>query len=110
MDAPDRPWMVSADGLVVTVRLTPKADRDSIDGIAHLSDGRSVLKARVSAAPSDGEANDALARLLAQTLRLAPSNTTLIGGAASRVKRMLIKGDVAAVVAALEQIREVAAR
>ena len=110
MDAGDRPWAVSADGLVVTVRLTPKAGRDSIDGIAHLSDGRTVLKARVSAAPSDGEANGALTRLLAQTLRIAPRNITLIGGAASRVKRMLIKGDVAAVVAALEQIREVAAR
>jgi uncharacterized protein YggU (UPF0235/DUF167 family) len=43
-------------------------------------------------------------------LRIAPRNITLIGGAASRIKRMLIKGDVAAVVAALEQIREVAAR
>jgi uncharacterized protein len=110
MDAADRPWVVSADGLIVTVRLTPKAGRDSIDGIVDLSDGRTVLKARVSAAPTDGEANGALTRLLAQTLRIAPSNITLIGGAASRVKRMLIKGDVAAVVAALEQIREVAAR
>ncbi len=110
MDEGDRPWVVSADGLIVTVRLTPKAGRDSIDGIAHLSDGRTALKARVSAAPSDGEANGALSRLLAQTLRIAPRNITLIGGTASRVKRMLVKGDVAAVVAALEQIREVAAR
>ena len=110
MDAPDRPWVVSADGLVVTVRLTPKAGRDSIDGIVHLSDGRAVLKVRVSAAPTEGEANDALTRLLAQTLRIAPRHVTLIGGTASRIKRMLIKGDVAAVVAALEQIREVAAR
>jgi uncharacterized protein len=110
MDAADRPWVVNADGLIVTVRLTPKAGRDSIDGIAYLSDGRTVLKARVSAAPSDGEANGALTRLLAETLRIAPRNITLIGGAASRVKRMLIKGDVAAVAAALEQIREVAAR
>jgi uncharacterized protein (TIGR00251 family) len=110
MDAADRPWVVSADGLILTVRLTPKAGRDSIDGIVHLSDGRTVLKARVNAAPSDGEANGALTRLLAQTLRIAPRDITLIGGAASRVKRMLIKGDVAAVVAALEQIREVAAR
>jgi uncharacterized protein YggU (UPF0235/DUF167 family) len=110
MDAADRPWVVSADGLIVTVRLTPKAGRDSIDGIVHLSDGGTVLKARVSAAPSDGEANGALRRLLAQTLRIAPSNITLIGGTASRIKRMLVKGDVAAVVAALEQIREVAAR
>ena len=110
MDVPDRPWVVSVDGLVVTVRLTPKAGRDSIDGIAHLSDGRSALKARVTAAPSDGEANSALTRLLAQTLRIAPSNITLIGGAASRVKRMLIKGDVRAVLTALEEFREVAAR
>jgi uncharacterized protein len=110
MDAGDRPWVVSADGLIVTVRLTPKAGRDSIDGIVRLSDGRTVLKARVSAAPSDGEANGALTRLLAQTLRIASGNITLIGGTASRIKRMLIKGDVAAVVAALEQIREVAAR
>jgi uncharacterized protein len=110
MDAADRPWVVCADGLIITVRLTPKAGRDSIDGIVNLSDGRAVLKARVNAAPTDGEANGALTRLLAQTLRVAPSNIALIGGAASRVKRMLIRGDVAAVVAALEQIREVATR
>ena len=90
MDAADRPWVISAEGLLVTVRLTPKAGRDSIDGIARLSDGRTALKARVSAAPSDGEANGALARLLAQTLRVAPSNITLIGGEASRIKRVLI--------------------
>ena len=106
----DKPWAISADGLVVTVRLTPKAGRDSIDGVAHLSDGRTVLKARVSAAPSDGEANGALTRLLAQTLRVAPRDIALIAGTTSRLKRMLIKGDVHAIVAALEEIRELAAR
>jgi len=106
----DRPWALSADGLVVTVRLTPKAGRDSIDGIVRLSDGRAVLRVRVAAAPSEGEANGALARLLAQTLRVAPRDVTLIGGTTSRIKRVLIKGDVDAVVAALEAFREVAAR
>jgi uncharacterized protein (TIGR00251 family) len=110
MDAGDRPWAVSADGLVVTVRLTPKGGRDSIDGIAHLSDGRSVLKARVRAAPSDGEANAALMRLLAQTLGVAPRDITLGGGATSRVKRMLIRGDVRAALVALERIGEAAAK
>ncbi|HMA75188.1 MAG TPA: DUF167 family protein [Xanthobacteraceae bacterium] len=110
MDAGDSPWAVCADGLVVTVRLTPKAGRDSIDGIGHLSDGRSVLKARVSAAPSDGEANAALTRLLAQTLRIAPREIALVGGASSRIKRMLIKGDTRTVVAALEQIRAASAQ
>lgn len=106
----DRPWAASADGLVVTVRLTPRAGRDSIDGIVRLSDGRSALRARVAAAPTGGEANSALARLLAQTLGVARRDVTLVGGGTSRVKRMLIKGDACAVGAALGEIREVAAK
>lgn len=110
MDVGGRPWAVSAEGLVVTVRLTPKGGRDSIDGITRLSDGCSVLKARVSAAPSDGEANDALARLLAKTFRVALRDIALVGGAASRIKRILFKGDQSAVIAALERIREATAK
>ena len=106
----DKPWVLSADGLVVTVRLTPKAGRDSIDGIMRLSDGRTVLRARVAAAPSEGEANRALAHLIAQTLRVAPRDVTLVGGETSRIKRMLIKGDVRVVATALEKIGEAAAR
>jgi uncharacterized protein (TIGR00251 family) len=106
----ERPWAVSADGLVVTVRLTPKGGRDAIDGIEHLADGRCVLKARVRAAPSDGDANAALVRLLAQTLRVAPREIALVGGATARVKRLLIKGDVDAAAAALERIGEAAVK
>jgi len=102
--AVERPWMVSAAGLIVTVRLTPKGGRDSIDGVARLADGSSVLKARVSAAPTDGNANDALTHLLAQELRIPPRDITLVSGATSRIKRLLIKGDAHAVAAALERI------
>jgi uncharacterized protein len=101
-----KPWSASAEGLVVTVRLTPKGGRDSIDGIVRLSDGSTVLKVRVAAAPTEGAANDALIRLLARNLHVAPRDVTLIGGATSRVKRMLIKGDSNAVAAALEEILE----
>jgi uncharacterized protein len=106
----DKPWAPSAEGLIVTVRLTPKAGRDSIDGVIRLADGRAVLKARVSAAPSEGEANTALAHLIAKTLRVAPRDVTLVGGASSRIKRILIKGDVRSVATALEKIGEAAAR
>ena len=106
----DKPWAPSADGLVVTVRLTPKAGRDSIDGMTRLSDGRAVLRVRVSAAPSEGAANSALAQLIAKTLRVAARDVTLVGGATSRIKRILIKGDVGWVAAALEKIGEAAAR
>ncbi len=61
----DEPWRPTPDGIVVTCRLTPKGGRDAIDGVARLSDGTSVLLARVRAAPEDVRANEALRALLA---------------------------------------------
>jgi uncharacterized protein len=101
---------VSADGLVVVVRLTPKGGRDAIEGIEHLADGRAVLKARVRAAASEGEANNALVRLLARTLDVAPREVALVGGATSRIKRLLVRGDARAAAATLERVRGAAAK
>ena len=86
------------------VRLTPKGGRDSVDGIEQLADGRSVLKARVRAAASDGEANEALVRLMAKTLDVPPRDVTLAAGATSRIKRLAIAGEPAKLAAALERI------
>ena len=97
-------WSAAPDGVVVTVRLTPKGGRDSIDGIETLSDGRAVLKARVRAAPSEGEANAALGRILAKALGVPPRDVAIVGGATSRIKRVKILGDAAALCAALEKI------
>lgn len=91
-------------GLAVSIRLTPKGGRDAIDGIEQLADGRAVLKVRVRAAPSEGAANEALIRLIAQTLDVAARQVTLTGGASARVKRLRIEGDSAALAAALEKI------
>jgi uncharacterized protein (TIGR00251 family) len=100
------PWEVSPDGLFVRVRLTPKGGRDAIDGVESLADGRSVLKARVRAAPTDGEANTALLRLIAKTLDVAARDVNLTAGATARIKRILIHGDAAALAARLERILE----
>ena len=62
------PWRVAPDGLMLVVRVTPKGGRDAIDGIADLADGSSVLKVRVRAAASEGEANAALMQVLARAL------------------------------------------
>ena len=99
-----RPWTPAADGIVVSVRLTPKGGRDSIDGVDTLADGAVVLKARVRAAPSEGEANAALCRLLAKALDVPPSRVDVVGGATSRVKRVKVTGDPRALGAALEKI------
>ena len=97
------PWSAVPDGIMLTVRLTPKGGSDAIDSIETTADGRAVLKARVRAAPSDGEANAALVKLLARALGVAPRAVELIAGDTARVKRLKILGDTAALGAALEK-------
>jgi len=102
--AASRPWSAVAGGVALAVRLTPKGGRDAIDGIELLADGRSVLKARVRAAPSEGEANTALLRLIAKAVGVPPRDVTLSAGATARVKRLTVSGDGPTLAAALEKI------
>jgi uncharacterized protein len=101
-----RPWVVAADGVMVTVRLTPKGGRDAIEGVDTLADGSVVLKARVRAVPSDGAANAALLALVAKALDVAPRRVSLAGGATARIKRVKITGDGAALAASLAKIAD----
>ncbi len=96
-----RPWKAAPDGLLLTVRATPKGGRDAIDGIERLSDGNTVLKARVRAAPADGEANTALIRLIARAAGVAPSTVSLVRGGTGRIKVFRLAGNAAALAAAL---------
>jgi uncharacterized protein YggU (UPF0235/DUF167 family) len=99
-----RPWSAVAGGVALAVRLTPKGGRDAIDGVELLADGRSVLKARVRAAPSEGEANTALLRLIAKAVGVPPRDVTLAAGATARIKRLMIAGEPPTLIAALEKI------
>jgi uncharacterized protein (TIGR00251 family) len=101
---PPPPWSLDPGGLTLAVRLTPKGGRDSIEGIESLADGRSVLKARVRAAPSEGEANAALLALIAKSLRIPVRDVTLVAGATSRIKRVRIAGGGPSLLAALEKM------
>ena len=68
------------------VRLTPKGGRDSVQGWTKDSDGKRYLRARVSAPPEDGKANEALISLLAKALRVGKSKVRIVSGAQSRIK------------------------
>jgi uncharacterized protein len=98
------PWVVAPGGIVLTVRLTPKGGRDAIDGVEQMSDGRAVLKVRVRAVPSEGEANAALVKVMAGALGVAPRAVALLSGATARIKRLKIDGDAAALTATIEKI------
>jgi uncharacterized protein len=81
-------WIQPASGgCVVNVRVIPRASKNHIQGV--LGD---ALKVRLQAPPVDGKANDALARFLADTLRLPARNISLLSGETGRNKRILLIG------------------
>lgn len=97
----ETPWRATPTGLAVRVRLTPKGGRDALDGIERLSDDSRVLKARVRAAPENGEANAALEHLLAKTCGIARSRASVTSGPTSRIKTVSLYGDAETLAAAL---------
>jgi uncharacterized protein (TIGR00251 family) len=70
----------------LAVRLTPRGGADRIEGWSEDAAGRRFLKVRVSAPPSDGEANSALLKLLARALRSSASSLAIVSGASGRLK------------------------
>jgi uncharacterized protein len=87
------PWTITADGLIIHIRLTPKAAYDGLDGIEQTSDGRHILKIRLRALPSEGEANKALCSFIAKLCKRPKSAVSLLHGGKSRYKTIHIAGD-----------------
>ena len=88
-------WRPSATGLEIAVRVTPRASRDVL-----AAGTQEHFAARLAAPPVEGAANAALVPLVAKTFGVAKRDVTLIAGETSRLKRLSIVGDGAA----LEQI------
>ena len=88
-----QPFHITPDGVRLAVRLTPRAGRDGVDGVALSPDGSAHLKLRLAAPPVEGAANAALIAFLAKALDLRKSDITLVAGDKSRLKRLAIAGD-----------------
>ncbi|MER0237384.1 DUF167 family protein [Fulvimarina sp. MAC8] len=86
----------SAAGLKLFVRVTPKSSKDALDDISDDGAGRLRLKAKVRAVPEDGKANAALIQLVAKRFGVPKSAASVIAGATSRSKTVLIEGDIEA--------------
>ena len=76
-----------ADGVVISLKVQPRASKDEI-GEALGGD----LKIRVTAPPVDSAANEAVLRLLAETLDCPRGSVQLLRGQTSRRKQMLVRG------------------
>jgi uncharacterized protein (TIGR00251 family) len=75
--------------LIVQVRVQPRASRNEIQGVKH-----GQLRIRTTATPTDGKANKAVIRLLADYLGVPPSRITLMRGLTHRNKQVSVVGPV----------------
>ena len=79
-------------GLLLFLRVTPNAGRDTIDGGQTRDDGSVVLRVRVAAAPDKGRANAAVIALIAKALGVPKSSIALVSGGTGRLKVLSVSG------------------
>ncbi len=83
----DQPIRGAEGGVLLDVRLVPRARRDEVEGIYGDS-----LKIRVAAPPVEGRANEALLRFLGRKLGVSRSRFEIRRGRTSRRKLVWIDG------------------
>jgi uncharacterized protein (TIGR00251 family) len=75
------------DSCLIRVRVTPRSGRDEVIGWQD-----DVLRVRVRAAPVEGQANEALCRLIAKQAGVPYSAVEVVLGASARTKTLRITG------------------
>ena len=78
------------DGCVFHVHVVPRSRRDEVVGLYV-----DALRVRLKAPPVDGKANNALCKFIARALHISRGDVTILGGCASRHKRVRV-GSVSA--------------
>ena len=92
--SPVRP---TGEGVALAVRVSPRASKNSIDGIRTDADGTERLVVKVTAPPDKGKANAAVIKLLAKATGVAPGQITVTAGETSRSKTIVLKGETKAI-------------
>ena len=72
--------------MLITIRVVPRSGRN------HLEWEQEILKARLTAPPVDGAANEALIALLAERLSLPKRAISIVRGGTARLKTVEISG------------------
>jgi uncharacterized protein (TIGR00251 family) len=90
----------TADGVVIRVRAQPGTRRNGVTGVRE-----EELCVAVTAPPDRGRANDAIVKVLAETLKVPRSRVKILSGETNRHKRLMVEGvAVDEVVAALRGV------
>jgi uncharacterized protein (TIGR00251 family) len=102
MEPRAQPWRAAKGGVLLAVRVSPKASRDGIDGLCDTPQGPAV-QVRVRAVPDEGKANAAVETVVAKWLGVPGGKVRVARGHKSRVKALEIDGEpgmLAALIAA----------
>ncbi|MGC8478187.1 MAG: DUF167 family protein [Acetobacteraceae bacterium] len=91
-------WRADAEGISVTVKVTPRARKPGLRGVVPGANGARLAIA-VTAAPEAGAANRAACAALAAALGVPPSAVRVVAGATAREKRLAVAGDPATLAA-----------
>jgi uncharacterized protein YggU (UPF0235/DUF167 family) len=84
--------LIGGDGRLA-VRVTPNARADAVviePGTGHREAGRPALHIRVTAAPENGKANDAVIALIARAINTRKSALSVTQGHSARIKILRI--------------------
>ncbi len=73
------------------MKLTPKASKNSIEGLEKSHDEKSFLKVKVRDIPEKGKANKALCNLISKYIGIPKRDVLIVSGPKSRHKNILIK-------------------
>ncbi len=99
-----KPYTAVAGGVRLVVRLTPRASRNGVDGIAVDADDRPFLKLRLVAPPVEGAANVALIHFLSDVLGLRKADIEIRSGDTSRIKVLHLSGESVALLSRLDRL------
>lgn len=94
-------YRLTPGGLTLSLRVTPNAGADRLEGTELRDDGSVVLRVRVAAVADKGRANAAVIALLARSLGVPKASVRLLAGDTARLKRVAIDGDGPALAARL---------
>ena len=77
----------TADGVVIAVRVAPRAGRTAVAGVRG-----GALLVRLAAAPVEGAANAELVAVLAEALDVPKRAVSIVSGHHGRLKRVAVTG------------------
>ncbi len=101
--AADSPFDAAPGGVLIRIRLTPKAGRNGCAGIKRDAEGCAWLDMRITTVPEKGKANAALLKWLAKAWHCPAGAMEIRSGQTDRNKQIFLSGETAALLARLEK-------